>query len=141
MGTHHSDDDNATPFAVVGVLRRGDGRVLAHSRPGGPRGQDARWEFPGGKIEPGETAREALAREMNEEIGITVTSVCHLLTLCDPRSQSGRWVEIYEITQWTGKPRGEEGQTVQWLEPEQLRARATMPGCVPVLEHLERAAG
>ena len=73
--------DSSQPIPVVAaVIRRGDGRILLAQRlPGGPHG--GLWEFPGGKVEPGETPEGALVREIQEELGVTVAVGDHLLTV------------------------------------------------------------
>ncbi|MDC0403610.1 8-oxo-dGTP diphosphatase MutT [Porticoccaceae bacterium] len=80
------------------------------------------WEFPGGKLEPGESAEQALARELKEELGIAV-----VVGKCLRREQhdySDKSVELtfFEVTQWQGDPIGCEGQPLKWVPLLELQA-------------------
>ena len=104
-----------TPVAV-GILRRANGDVLFAQRPPG-KPYAGYWEFPGGKIEPGESAVVGLARELHEELGITVTESTWLIT--QRHDYPHAWVELqfFVVTGWTGEIHPQEGQAVAWQTP------------------------
>lgn len=106
---------------AAGVLRDPQGRVLV-TRRAEHRHQGGLWEFPGGKIEPGETAAAALARELDEELGVAVAGSRPLIRV--PYRYPDRTVclEVREVTRFSGEPRGREGQPLRWLAPEALDA-------------------
>lgn len=114
-----------------------DRRVLLARRPEG-KPLAGLWEFPGGKIEPGETPEAALIRELAEELGITVKPAClapltfvsfgyedfHLLML------------LYVCRRWEGIVTPREGQTLKWVVPERLREFPMPPADEPLIPHL-----
>ncbi|MBL8286853.1 MAG: NUDIX domain-containing protein [Rubrivivax sp.] len=121
---------------AVGVLLEGrgrDARFLLTSRPGG-KVYAGYWEFPGGKVEPGETVEQALARELHEELGITVDA-----TACE------RWhVEVFDyphalvrlhfckVFAWAGEFAMREGQQMAW-QALPVQVAPLLPGTLPVL--------
>ncbi|HMN19874.1 MAG TPA: NUDIX domain-containing protein [Ottowia sp.] len=128
--------ERAVVDVAVGVLIRPDGRFLLTSRPAG-KVYAGFWEFPGGKLEPGESVEQALARELEEELGL------HL----DTRAIR-RWREqvvdyphalvrlhFCRVTAWRGVPRMREGQLAAW-ERLPVQVAPILPGTVPVLEWL-----
>lgn len=105
---------------AAGVIRDdAQGQVLVARRPEGVH-QGGLWEFPGGKLEPGETVSQALKRELWEEIGITVHESTPLITL--EHAYPDRTVRLYvrEVRDFSGKPLGREGQPVLWVTPDAL---------------------
>ena len=102
--------------AAVGILRRADGRVLLQRRPAG-KVFAGHWEFPGGKIHPGESPAAALARELREEIGVE----CADARLWIRRAHSYPHGEIdlrfFRVCEWRGTPVAREGQEIQWANP------------------------
>jgi 8-oxo-dGTP diphosphatase len=119
---------------AVGVLVQPDGRYLLAQRPAG-KPYEGYWEFPGGKLEPGETVEAALARELHEELGIDVQSShrWHVLEHDYPHA----YVRLYfcKVTAWDGEPHGREGQAFEW---QTLPAQVSplLPATIPVLEWL-----
>jgi 8-oxo-dGTP diphosphatase len=121
-----------TPVDVaVGVLIAADGRFLLTSRPAG-KVYAGYWEFPGGKVEPGESVHEALARELHEELGITIEA-------------SERWHEeivdypharvrlhFRKVFAWHGTFQMREGQAMAW-QALPVQVAPVLPGTVPVL--------
>src|SRR5690625_2356514 len=108
-------------YVAVGILRQADGRVLLGSRPI-DKPWAHWWELPGGKIEPHETARQALARELDEELGIQIElSHAQHWNRLRHRYPSG-WVvlDFFLITKWQGTPKALEGQNLAWVQPHQL---------------------
>ncbi len=104
---------------AVGVIRNRQGEVLI-ARRAASQHQGGLWEFPGGKIEPGESTAAALVRELAEELGITVHSSTPLIRI--PYQYPDRQVvlEVEEITNWQGEPAGLEGQPLAWCWPGQM---------------------
>jgi 8-oxo-dGTP diphosphatase len=101
---------------VAAVLRRGDGAVLLAERPPG-RVAAGFWEFPGGKIEAGESAERALAREIREEIGIEVREAWPWISFEHGPAERRVHLYFHRVTRWEGEPRPCEGQRLAWVDP------------------------
>jgi len=99
---------------VAAVIRRDDGRILIARRPA-HLDQGGLWEFPGGKREPGEARLEALARELDEELGIDVRRGTPLLHFTHAYPDKDVHLDIWEVTEWRGNPSGRETQTIRWI--------------------------
>jgi 8-oxo-dGTP diphosphatase len=133
-GTHR-----AAVEVAVGVLSRSDGRFLLTSRPVG-KPYAGYWEFPGGKLEAGETVAQALARELHEELGIQVAAVHPWkVELVDYPHALVR-LHFCKVFEWSGALEMREGQSHAW---EQLPVAVTpvLAGTVPVLEWLAGEQG
>jgi len=104
---------------VAGVIRDARDRILLARRTQG-RDLAGSWEFPGGKVEPGETPEAALARELHEELGIRVAVGARLIDVpqCYPHKRLR--LDVREIATWTGTPRGLDGQALAWVPPRKL---------------------
>lgn len=121
---------------VAGVLLAGDGRVLLSQRPPGSHLAGS-WEFPGGKLEPGESAFEALRRELLEELGIVVTQQASpLLTVPWRYGERVLRLETWWIGTWQGEPHSREGQALRWDWPMQVDAEVLAPADRPILDAL-----
>ncbi len=103
---------------AVGVIRDGD-RVLLARRPDHVH-QGGRWEFPGGKREPGEDRQAALARELEEELGIRVMAARPLITVCHHYPDKTVRLDVWVIARYAGTPHGREGQEVRWTPIDAL---------------------
>ncbi len=121
---------------AAGVLRRDD-RVLLAERVRGGHG-DGYWEFPGGKIESGESAAEALARELAEEIGVVIAEPAPLVTVSHHYPQRSVCLHVFEITRWAGEPTGCEGQALQWCEIGALGGVRLLEANAPIVAALSR---
>jgi 8-oxo-dGTP diphosphatase len=101
---------------MAGVMLDAEGRVLLAQRPPGKH-LAGLWEFPGGKLEPGEAPLAALARELHEELGITLQRAEPLTRV--PRHYPDRelLLDTWRVDQWEGTPQSREGQALQWLPP------------------------
>lgn len=119
-----AEHQNALPLlTVVAVaLVDPDGRVLLGCRPEG-RDFAGYWEFPGGKIEQGETPEVALIRELREELGIETKDSCLApLGFSSHRYQDKHLILlVYICRKWTGRPQALEGGDIKWVRPQQMR--------------------
>ncbi len=98
---------------AVGVMLQPDGRLLLGQRPEG-KPYAGWWELPGGKLEPGETILQALARELKEELGVTVLESSTWVTHVHAYSHATVRLYFCRVTRWEGEPRGLESQALQW---------------------------
>ena len=117
---------------AVAVVQRADGSVLLAQRPHG-KPWEGYWEFPGGKIETGEDAARALARELREEIGIEVERAFPWLTREHTYPDRRVRLHFYRVTGWHGEPHGREGQPLSWQDPQALTVGPLLPANDKVL--------
>lgn len=116
---------------ACGVLQAADGRVLLAQRPAGKLAA-GKWEFPGGKIEPGESAREALLRELREELDIGVATARPLLRLRHAYRDRIVRLDAWLVSAFDGEPCGREGQRLVWTPLEALAGYELLPTVVPI---------
>jgi len=95
------------------------------------------WEFPGGKLIRGESAEDALRREITEELGIEITSCEHFYSLEHDYPGLQVAIDFFLVGKWHGTPRGCEGQALQWLHPSDMSPGLLLPADAPVLELLK----
>ena len=113
-------DLNLKPISVaVGVLVDSEGRILITRRAKNAH-QGGLWEFPGGKLEPGESVLEALRRELSEELGTKIAGSTPLMTLAHDYQDKQVLLDIHLVREWQGEPRGLEGQPLAWVTAEAL---------------------
>lgn len=106
---------------VAGLLKKGP-QVLVGQRP--PNHSLAgQWEFPGGKIELGESPEEALARELNEEIGIDAEIGALRLAVTHCYDDVGILILFYDVPYWKGEPKANHHAQIEWIYPEELKSR------------------
>lgn len=120
---------------AVGILRDQQGRVLVGQRV--VRDQYfAKWEFPGGKIEPGESVERALHREFIEEVGVEIYASTPLIEL--EHDYPDRKVRLYvrHIEDYQGEARGLESQALKWVELNELKTLDFLQGNQPIIELL-----
>ena len=122
---------------AAGILCDPAGRILIAERLGGGPFQGL-WEFPGGKIVPGESASEALSRELAEEIGIEVVECAPFMNLRHEYDDRIVTIEFFIVSDWNSDPVGREGQTLRWVPKEKLDARQLLPADVPVIAALQQ---
>ena len=104
---------------MAAVIRDAERRILIAKRPNDAH-QGGLWEFPGGKLEPGESRLEALQRELSEELGITVQQARPLIDLQHNYPDKHIRLDVWEVSEFTGTAHGAEGQPVQWVTEQQL---------------------
>ena len=119
--------------AAVALIDR-DGRVLLAQRPEG-KSMAGLWEFPGGKVEEGETPEVALIRELEEELGINTWESClaPLTFASHSYDDFHLMMPLYAINKWQGEPKGQEGQALQWVTKAELRELPMPPADAPLL--------
>jgi 8-oxo-dGTP diphosphatase len=124
-------------LVVACALVDADGRVLLAQRPQG-KPLAGLWEFPGGKVEPGEMPEETLIRELHEELGITVEKACLApLTFASHAYEDFHLLmPLYVCRRWKGQVRGLEGQALEWVRPTGLRGFAMPPADEPLVAAL-----
>lgn len=109
----------ARVHVAVGVILGPAGDILISKRHDDSH-QGGLWEFPGGKVEPGESVQAALDRELHEELGIRVTSCRALLEVHHDYSDKQVLLDVWVIDDFLGEPRGQEGQPLAWCAPGAL---------------------
>jgi 8-oxo-dGTP diphosphatase len=122
---------------AVGILMDAHGRYLLTSRPPG-KAYAGYWEFPGGKLESGESVEQALRRELQEEIGITVGPVSVWRTSVVDYPHALVRLHFCQVREWTGELRMHEGQMGSW-ERLPVACEPILPGTVPVLAWLAQS--
>ena len=122
--------------AAVALVDK-DGRVLLAQRPEG-KSMAGLWEFPGGKIEPGETPEAALIRELQEELGIDTWASCLApLTFASHSYDSFHLLmPLFICRKWQGTPVSRENQMLKWVRPTQLRDYPMPAADIPLIPHL-----
>lgn len=124
-------------LVVACALVDEDGRVLIAQRPEG-KALAGLWEFPGGKLEPGERPEQGLIRELREELGIAVKEACLApLTFASHAYDSFHLLmPLYVCRRWEGTPASREGQALRWVRPERLRDFPMPPADEPLIPML-----
>jgi 8-oxo-dGTP diphosphatase len=120
---------------AVAVLQREDGRVLLAQRPAG-KPWEGYWEFPGGKIEPGEAVAQALVRELHEELGVDPERVYPWVTQEYAYPEKRVRLHFYRVLAWHGQLHGREGQSMSWENPSAVNIGPLLPANDRVLRAL-----
>ena len=118
------------------MLQRPDGTFLLAQRPIGKMWAGY-WEFPGGKLEPGEKARDALCRELKEELGITVEIAYPWITRVFNYPHAKVRLNFFMVTQWRGELHPHEGQQFSWQHSSEVNVHPLLPANAPILRALE----
>ncbi len=122
---------------VAGVLIDPAGLVLIAQRPPG-KALAGQWEFPGGKLEPGEERLAALTRELDEELGVELLAARELSSHAVEYPDRIVLLDAWVVTHWRGEARGREGQAVKWVEPARLPEQGLLEGNRPIVAALLR---
>ena len=120
---------------AVGILTDNGGRVLVTRRKTGTH-QGGLWEFPGGKVEPSETIDEALSRELQEELGVSIEAAEPYMVIDHDYGDKQVKLDVYRVTRWQGEARGLEGQPLAWKLPIELVGWPFPAANTPILERL-----
>jgi len=120
---------------AVAIFQKPDGSFLLSSRPEG-KPYPGYWEFPGGKIEPGETVLQAMIRELVEELNVTITAATPWFSFVMHYTHATVRLHCWRVSAWHGEMRGMEGQHFEWQRLNALSVAPTLPGCVPIFKAL-----
>jgi 8-oxo-dGTP diphosphatase len=126
-----------TVLVVAAALVDSDGRVLIAQRPEGKQ-LAGLWEFPGGKVEAGETPENALIRELEEELGIVVKTAClaPFVFASHTYDDFHLLMPLYLIRRWEGEPEAKEHTAIKWVRPNDMRAYPMPPADDPLVAWL-----
>ncbi len=126
-------------FVVAAALTNERDEILLQKRPEG-RSMAGLWEFPGGKIEPGETSESALVRELKEELGVVIApeNLIPLTFASEPLEHQHLLLLLYVCRHWRGEPKPIESPEMCWASIEHMRKLAMPPADAPFIEVLER---
>ncbi len=129
--------DRPVTLVAACALVDPDGRVLIAQRPQG-KSMAGLWEFPGGKIEPGETPEDTVIRELQEELGIVTQVDCLApLTFASHAYETFHLLmPLYICRRYQGMPQSREGQTLKWVRPQALRDYPMPPADEPLIPFL-----
>ena len=126
---------SAVVEVVAAVLTQPDGQVLLASRPAG-KAYAGYWEFPGGKVEPGEALEHALARELAEELGVRVTRASRWITREFIYPHAHVRLNFFRVFGWEGEPHPHEGQQFSWQHPGAVKVSPLLPANFPIVKAL-----
>lgn len=144
MAAGPAEDLPALPtlLVVAVALVDVDGRVLIAQRPEG-KSMAGLWEFPGGKVDPGETPEAALIRELKEELGIDTAESCLApLTFASHRYETFHLLmPLYACRRWIGTVTPREGQAIKWVRPVRLGDYPMPPADVPLIAMIRDILG
>jgi len=131
-------NDTALLPVVAAALVDADGRVLLQQRPAG-KSLAGLWEFPGGKIEPGETPEDALIRELEEELAIMVPHAClaPAVFASAPLGDRHLLLLLFVTRKWTGVPRALEADALRWAYPRDMHDLPMPPADKPLIGLLD----
>ncbi len=134
-----SDTRRPVTEVAAGILLDAQQRFLMGQRPLG-KPYAGYWEFPGGKVEAGETLFQALQRELQEELGITIHGSVDLMTIEHDYPHAYVRIHVSVIRNWTGEPAGCENQALSWqdLHSDQLSVGPLLPAALPMIQQLKQ---
>jgi 8-oxo-dGTP diphosphatase len=121
---------------VVAVIQNKNKQVLIAQRDA-EKHQGGKWEFPGGKVEQSESAQQALARELDEELGIQIKSATPLIQIHHHDTKLSVFLDVYTITAWQGEAYGKEGQPIRWINLDEVHNYIFPCANKPILQALQ----
>lgn len=124
-------------LVVACALMDADGRILMSRRPMN-KTHGGLWEFPGGKIEDGETPEQSLRRELWEELGVEPCEQCFQVFSFTSHSYDDNHLlmPLFLCRQWDGIPRPKEGQEIRWVFPDRIRDLELVPADIPLAQEI-----
>lgn len=131
MGTPIAERQHIVAAAIV----RDDRVLLTRRHPDAHQG--GLWEFPGGKVDPGESIETALARELNEELGISVKTFSPLISVPYDYEDKSILLDVQRVERFSGEPHGREGQPYEWVAIEELGRRELPAANLPVISAIQ----
>jgi len=120
---------------VAGAMFDAEGRVLLAQRPVGKH-MAGRWEFPGGKLQDGESAEAGLRRELAEELGVELGSAERLIRISHDYPDRRVLLDVWQVTAYSGEPRGLDAQALDWVAPDRLPAIDLLEADRPIIAAL-----
>lgn len=120
---------------AVGIVLNKQQQVLVAER-AAHKHQGGMWEFPGGKVEPGESVFDALKRELEEEINIHVTQATEWMKFPYEYSDKKLLLDAWIITEFEGEAHGKEGQAIRWVAPTEISSLKIPDGNILIVEKL-----
>jgi 8-oxo-dGTP diphosphatase len=130
-----SPDKPKTVHVVAAALTDAAGQVLIAQRPAGTH-LAGYWEFPGGKLEPGEEPRAGLARELREELGILMGDPRPLMRLRHAYPEREVLLDVWVVRDFRGEPQGLDGQALRWCSQDELNTVPLLPADGPIVRAL-----
>ncbi|ARN74729.1 8-oxo-dGTP diphosphatase MutT [Oceanicoccus sagamiensis] len=121
---------------AVGVIVDSQQNILIALRPEDSH-QGGLWEFPGGKVEKGETVEAALSRELNEELGLTLISCRPLIEIRHDYPDKSVLLDVWWVDDFTGQPEGKEGQPIQWVSASELSGYTFPAANTPIIHAVQ----
>ena len=127
-------------FVVAAALTNQVGEILLQRRPEG-RQMAGLWEFPGGKVDEGESPESALIRELREELGIevSVSDLAPITFASEPLEDTNLLLLLYRCTKWQGEPVALDSPELRWLRPSDMHDLPMPPADMPLVLALEKA--
>ncbi len=140
MSERHSTAE--TMLVVAGVLTDSAGRLLVAQRPF-DKEHGGLWEFPGGKVEPGESPESALVRELNEELGVLIDAadLRPVAFASEPRGARHLVLLLYRVTAWANEPQALDAAALRWVTVDELAGLAMPPADIVLASALAADRG
>lgn len=134
-----NDAPQSLRLIVAAALVRPDGAILLQKRPAG-KAMAGLWEFPGGKIEPGETPEAALVRELEEELGIVISGAAlePISFATEAQGDAHMLLLLYLVRQWQGEPQPHAAEALDWVRIDMMSHLPMPPADLPLVTALKR---